>query len=77
MDNESNEEELQNEFDQDTPELRDPRPHAKPWRWLRRVSIGCTAKCSKYNWCRVKSLSFGRCRRPYGCNCSKFAWEGK
>ena len=31
----------------------------------------------QYNWCRIKSFSFGNCSKPSGCNCSQFAWEGK
>ena len=56
-------------------QLADPRayPRPKPWRWLRRVSIGCTVKCAHYNWCRVRSR--GHCAHPHVCNCSRFAWE--
>ena len=56
-------------------QLADPRayPRPKPWRWLRRVSIGCTVKCARYNWCRLRSR--GHCAHPHGCNCSRFAWE--
>ena len=55
--------------------LADPRayPRPKPWRWLRRVSIGCTVKCTRYNWCRVRSKRY--CPYPRGCNCRRFAWE--
>ena len=54
-------------------QLADPRayPRPKPWRWLRRVSIGCTVKCARYNWCRLRSR--GHCAHPHGCNCSRFA----
>ena len=56
-------------------QLADPRayPRPKPWRWLRRVSIGCTVKCARYNWCCLRSR--GHCAHPHGCNCSRFAWE--
>ena len=59
-------------------QLADPRayPRPKPWRWLRRVSLGCTLKCTQYNWCRVRSKG-NKCSYPRGCNCTKFAFEGK
>lgn len=42
-----------------------PRPN--PWRWLRRVSISCTWKCTKHHLLRKDY--------PQGCECNKFAWE--
>ena len=48
---EDNNEDLQLE-DMDG-QLADPRAYPLPmlWRWLQRVSIGCTIKCARYNWC--------------------------
>lgn len=58
-------------------QLADPRayPRPKPWGWIRRISIRCTWKCTKYNICRVRSR--GHCSYPRGCNCTRFAWERK
>merc|ERR1712121_330645 len=58
-------------------ELDDPAlVRAKRSPWWRRVSISCTIKCTRYNWCRIKSFTLGNCKYPRGCDCNKFAWEG-
>lgn len=86
FENYENEQELLDEYkdNNDDPELEemderlaDPRayPHPKPWRWLRRVNIGCTVQCTKYHWCRLRSKE--PCSHPPGCECTKFAWERK
>ena len=51
--------------------LADPRayPHPKPWRWLRRINLGCTALCTKYWFCAFKSNT---CQYPGNCNCNQF-----
>ncbi len=35
----------------------------------------CTSKCASYNWCRIRSFTFGRCPYPPGCDCDRFIWE--
>ena len=67
------------ELDETDELLADPRPYARPrpWRWLGRVSISCTLRCGSYNWCILRNRDHRRCRRPSGCICNRFAWEGK
>ena len=66
----------ESELDEMDELLADPRPYPRPrpWRWIRRISIGCTFKCSSYNWCVVRK-GYQKCRYPSGCNCRRFAWE--
>jgi hypothetical protein len=40
------------------------------------IDWGCTRKCSSYNWCRIRTATFGNCQYPSGCDCNKFVWEG-
>lgn len=65
-------------FEEMDEQLADPRadPRPKPWRWLRRVSVSCTVKCGRYNWCRLRTKN-KQCTYPRGCNCTRFAWQGK
>ena len=72
---EDNNEDLQLE-DMDG-QLANPRAYPLPmlWRWLQRDSIGCTIKCARYKWYRVRSR--GHCSYPRGCNCRRFVWEKK
>ena len=66
------------ELEKTDEKLADPRayPRPKPWGWLRRVSVSCIVKCGKYNWCRLR-IKNKRCSYPRGCNCKRFAWQGK
>uniref|UniRef100_T1ILW2 Uncharacterized protein n=1 Tax=Strigamia maritima TaxID=126957 RepID=T1ILW2_STRMM len=33
------------------------------------ISWRCTADCTKWQWCRVKSFFGGGCKYPNGCDC--------
>ena len=66
------------EFEEMDEQLADPGadPRPKLWRWLRRVSVSCTVKCGRYNWCRLLTKN-KQCTYPRDCNCTRFAWQGK
>lgn len=49
---------------------------------LERVSRGaiswpCTVKCGNWWKCRITGFFFRKCKKPAGCDCSQFAWEGQ
>ena len=79
FDDEYNNRNYDSEFDETDELLADPRPYPRPrpWRWIRRVRIGCTIRCGSYNWCLLRKRNHRRCKYPRGCNCRRFAWEKK